>query len=157
MIKESLLKELDSIREFMLRSISCLSEEDSGFAPKEGMLTIAQHVSHMAQTIDWFMEGMMSPKGFDMEFDSHWDKVKLVNSLTEAVKWFEKSISDAKEIISSLNEMDLLAPLPEGPVMGGAPRLAVVGGISDHTAHHRGALTVYSRLLGKTPKLPYMD
>jgi uncharacterized damage-inducible protein DinB len=41
--------------------------------------------------------------------------------------------------------------------MGGAPRLSVIGAISDHTAHHRGALTVYSRLLGKVPKLPYMD
>jgi uncharacterized damage-inducible protein DinB len=25
----------------------------------------------------------------------------------------------------------------------------------EHTAHHRGALTVYSRLLGKVPPMPY--
>jgi uncharacterized damage-inducible protein DinB len=25
----------------------------------------------------------------------------------------------------------------------------------EHTAHHRGALTVYSRLLGKVPLMPY--
>jgi len=37
------------------------------------------------------------------------------------------------------------------------PRLVVIGAISDHTAHHRGALTVYARLLGKEPKMPYMD
>jgi hypothetical protein len=30
-------------------------------------------------------------------------------------------------------------------------------GSTDHTAHHRGALTVYSRLLGKVPKMPYAD
>jgi uncharacterized damage-inducible protein DinB len=157
MIKEGLLKELDSVQEFLFRSVSCLSEEDSGFVPREEMLTVAQHVAHMAQTIEWFMEGMMRPEGFDLDFDSHWDKVKPVTSLEEAKKWFASSIANAKEILSSVNEMDLLHPLPEGPVMGGAPRLVVIGAISDHTAHHRGALTVYSRLLGKTPRLPYME
>ncbi len=28
---------------------------------------------------------------------------------------------------------------------------------SSHTAHHRGALAVYARLLGKVPAMPYMD
>ena len=39
--------------------------------------------------------------------------------------------------------------------MSGAPRLAVVSGIVDHTAHHRGALSVYCRLLNKVPPMPY--
>ena len=39
--------------------------------------------------------------------------------------------------------------------MKGAPRAAVVGPIVDHTAHHRGALTVYARLLGKVAPMPY--
>jgi uncharacterized damage-inducible protein DinB len=41
--------------------------------------------------------------------------------------------------------------------MGGVPRWSVVSAISDHTAHHRGALTVYSRLLGKVPVMPYAE
>ena len=41
--------------------------------------------------------------------------------------------------------------------MGGVPRAAILSGITDHTAHHRGALTVYARLLGKTPPMPYAD
>ena len=51
---------------------------------------------------------------------------------------------------------ELSQTLPEGPVMGGAPRLAAVSAIVEHTAHHRGALTVYSRLAGYTPNMPYM-
>ncbi|RXE95553.1 DinB family protein [Pseudoalteromonas phenolica] len=27
----------------------------------------------------------------------------------------------------------------------------------DHTAHHRGALAQYARLLGHSPKIPYFD
>jgi uncharacterized damage-inducible protein DinB len=39
--------------------------------------------------------------------------------------------------------------------MGGEPRLAIVGAICEHTAHHRGALAVYARLLGYAPPIPY--
>ena len=46
--------------------------------------------------------------------------------------------------------------LPEGPVMGGQPRFTIFGAITDHTTHHRGALTVYSRLRGHVPAMPYM-
>ena len=33
----------------------------------------------------------------------------------------------------------------------------VVSAITDHTAHHRGALTVYARVSGLVPPMPYMD
>ena len=39
--------------------------------------------------------------------------------------------------------------------MGGQPIGDIVWSIVEHTAHHRGALTVYSRLLGKVPIMPY--
>jgi uncharacterized damage-inducible protein DinB len=41
--------------------------------------------------------------------------------------------------------------------MGGVPRMAIFGAITDHTAHHRGALTVYARLAGAVPPMPYAD
>jgi uncharacterized damage-inducible protein DinB len=41
--------------------------------------------------------------------------------------------------------------------MGGLPKKSIFGGITDHTAHHRGALTVYARLKGIVPPMPYMD
>ncbi len=37
------------------------------------------------------------------------------------------------------------------------PRFAIFSAITDHTAHHRGALTVYARLKGIVPPMPYMD
>ena len=156
-MKEALIKELESIEVFLLRSIDCLAEEDSGFKPTENMLTVAQQVAHIAQTVDWFVDGATKPEGFDMDFEKHWVQVKPCSSLNEATDWFKRSIAGAKEAIGNMDMVELMSPLPAGPVMGGAPKLAIVGGISDHTAHHRGALTVYSRLLGKTPKMPYMD
>jgi uncharacterized damage-inducible protein DinB len=49
------------------------------------------------------------------------------------------------------------AVLPDNPILGSVPRWTAIGAILDHTVHHRGALTVYSRMLGLTPPMPYMD
>ena len=90
-----------------------------------------------------------------MNFESHWIGVKGIQSLTEAKAWLEKSVASAVEIFTNMSEEEFNSPLPEGPVMGGESKQSVVIGIIDHTAHHRGALTVYARLLGKEPQMPY--
>ncbi len=40
---------------------------------------------------------------------------------------------------------------------GDLPRIAIVGAMAEHMAHHRGALSVYARLLGYAPPMPYAD
>ena len=44
-----------------------------------------------------------------------------------------------------------------GPLFIGSPRSMIVPSIVEHTSHHRGALTVYSRTLGLVPVMPYME
>ena len=85
------------------------------------------------------------------------EEMKKFTSFKQSVEYFEKTIEDAIQTISNVSEDELLAPLPEGPVMGGAPKVAVVSALADHTAHHRGALSVYARLLGKVSSMPYGD
>lgn len=152
-----LVQNLSSCQEYFNRSTNVLTEEDSGFTPAEGMMTTAQQVAHIAQTIDWFLEGTFREEGFDMDFEAHMKAVHEVTSLAAAREWLDRAFNAARETFGSKTSEELFHPLPAGPVMGGAPRLAVVSAIEDHTAHHRGALTVYSRLLGKEPKMPYMD
>ena len=155
-MKAQLIAELRMIEQFFNTSTRCLVEADSGFRPAEGMLSVAEQVAHVARTVDWFIEAIHSPAGFDMDFAAHWEETKNISSLEAARKWFARSIAEGIKTIESRSEEELRSPLPLGPVMGGAPRLAVVSGIADHTSHHRGALTVYSRLLGKTPDMPYL-
>ena len=157
MVKEGLVEQLKSVAEFFERSTRCLSEEDSEFSPSEGTFTVVNQVAHVAQTIDWFLEGMFNLHGFDLDFEEHAKAMMACTSLTSAREWFDRAMRNAIETIDSRTDQELLQPLPAGPVMGGAPRLAVVGAIADHTAHHRGALTVYSRLLEKVPLMPYME
>ena len=156
MTPEALVNELKATKTFLDRSTACLQEEDSEFAPVEGQYTAAQHMAHIAQTIDWFMEGAFRPEGFDMDFETHIAKVLTVTSLKQAREWVDRSFENAYAILGSKSMEELGQSLPDGPVMGGAPRAAIVGGIVDHTAHHRGALTVYSRLRGHVPAMPYM-
>lgn len=156
-MKENLLKEIDSIEEFLNRSTSCLQESDSEFTPIDGSLSVAQQMAHIAQTVDWFVDAIESDTGFDMDFEGHWRDVMPINSLKVAREWLARAFDNARSVVSKMSEQELATPLPEGLVMGGQPKYSVVSGISDHTAHHRGALTVYSRLLGKTPQMPYME
>src|SRR5580698_7291570 len=68
-------------QEFFERSTRVLDEADSGFRPKEGMMTVAQQVAHAAQTIDWFIEGASRTEGFDLDFARHAQELEGVTSL----------------------------------------------------------------------------
>ncbi len=150
-------QQLAAAKEWFDRSTRTLTEDDSTFAPEKGGFTTAQQVAHVAQTIDWFLEGAFRPEGFAMDFEGLDQEIRKVESLSAAREWLDRAFAAAIDMISSQSPEELAASLPEGPVMGGMPRFAIVGGIQDHTAHHRGALTVYARMQGQTPMMPYME
>jgi|ERR1051326_460373 uncharacterized damage-inducible protein DinB len=156
-MKDGLQAQLASIKEFFDRSTRALDEADSTFAPKDGMFTAAQQVAHAAQTVDWFIQGAFAAGGFDMDFEKLDKEVRKVTSLKAARGWMDKACAGAKAAIDAHSDAEWGAPLAPGPVMGGMPRFLIFGAISDHTAHHRGALTVYARLRGKVPPMPYME
>jgi uncharacterized damage-inducible protein DinB len=156
-LAQQALTELQAAHEYFDRSTRNLTEAQSTFAPAPGMLTTAQVVAHVAHTIDWFIEGAFRPEGFNQNWEEHAKLIGTVDSLEKALAWFERSVAAAKAKLESLPDSELLVALPDGPIMGAAPRIAIFGAINDHTAHHRGALTVYARLNGIVPPMPYMD
>jgi uncharacterized damage-inducible protein DinB len=142
-------------KDFFDRSTRVLDEADSTFRPREGMMTVAQQVAHAAQTLDWFIEGASRPQGFDLDFEKHAKTLESVTSLTAARQMLETAYANAIRFLRACSPEDLAHPLPSGPVMGGQPISDIVWAMVEHTAHHRGALTVYSRQLGKVPPMPY--
>ena len=142
-------------KEFFERSSRVLDEADSEFRPHEGMMTVAQQIAHTAQTLDWFIEGASRPEGFDLDFEKHAKALAGATSLAAARRMLETAYRNAIRFLRSSSPEDLARPLPPGPVMGGEPISDIVWAMVEHTAHHRGALTVYSRLLGKVPPMPY--
>ena len=142
-------------QDFFNRSTRVLEETDSQFRPHEGMMTVAQQVAHAAQTLDWFIQGASRAEGFDLDFEVHGKEVAAVTSLAAARQWMDKAYANAIQFLNSHGPEELAMPLPAGPVMGGQPIADIVWAMVEHTAHHRGALTVYSRMLGKVPPMPY--
>ena len=120
-------------------------------------MTAAQQVAHVAHTIDWFVQGAFRPEGFDTDWEAHAKLLAGCTSLAGARAWFERAVAAAAAKVEHLSDAELLTPMSDGPIMGGAPRLAIFGAINDHTAHHRGALTVYARLNRVVPPMPYME
>jgi uncharacterized damage-inducible protein DinB len=142
-------------KDFFERSTRVLDEADSGFRPREGMMTVAQQVAHTAHTLDWFIEGVSRPEGFNLDFEKLAKVLDGVTSLAAARQMLETAFANSVQFLRSRSAQDLSQPLPPGPIMGGQPISDIVWAMVEHTAHHRGALTVYSRQLGKMPPMPY--
>lgn len=151
------VKVLKQSLQFFSRTCSVFREDDARYAPTPGQFSVAQHVAHVAQTIDWFVEGAFRPAGFDLDFAAHHAAVRRVETLAEAFAWLARAVDAAAADLERRSEAELMAPIAAGPVMGGEPRVAIIGAIAEHMAHHRGALSVYARLLGYAPPMPYSD
>jgi len=149
------VEDLKATRRFFNTSTSVLTEEHADFTPVPGMFTAAQQIAHTAQCVEWFIDGAFSPTGFSHDFEGMEAEVRKVTTMAEARDWFSRAMDAAIAKIAACSMAELLVPLPEGPIMGGMPRLAVVSGIADHTAHHRGSLVVYARLAGLVPTMAY--
>jgi uncharacterized damage-inducible protein DinB len=148
--------QLVASKEFFERSTRVLDEADSGFRPQKDMMTVAQQVAHAAHTLNWFVQGVSRPEGFDLDFARQAQELSAVTSLADARQKLEAAYANAIKFVRSASPEDLARPLPPGPILGGQPISDVVWAMVEHTAHHRGALTVYSRVLGKVPAMPYM-
>jgi uncharacterized damage-inducible protein DinB len=147
---------LERAKAWFSKTASALEGKDSAFAPAEGMFTAAQQVAHVAQTVDWFVEGAFEREGgVDPDFEKHDRLVREVESLAKAKAWLDRSFDKAMRILATKSEAELDEPFGD-EVLGDMPKRSLVNGIVDHTAHHRGSVAVYARLLGKTPPMPYL-
>jgi uncharacterized damage-inducible protein DinB len=155
-IKPGLHQRLRGMEEFFNRSTQVLTEADSSFSPAAGMFTTAQHVAHTAQMIHWFLNGAFSPTGFEMNFKKLDGEVRAVTSLAAARDWLKRAFADAHTAVDIHSDEEWAQRFPPGVMLANQHRLVMIGMLTDHVAHHRGALTVYSRLLGKIPPIPYV-
>jgi uncharacterized damage-inducible protein DinB len=142
-------------RRFFNATLSVFREDDSEYAPVAGSYTVAQQVAHVAQMVEWFVAGGFRDVGFDLDFAAREEAVRAIASLARARDWYERAIAACIANLDAQTPERMLEALPEGPILPGEPRAAVVGAICEHTAHHRGSLAVYARLLGHVPPVPY--
>ena len=154
MSEQPWVTELKTTKKFFDRTTEVLTEDDAGFAPAEGMMTAAAQIAHVARTVEWFLEAGFRDH-WDTNFEQHMQEATAVQTLSEARAWNERAFEQAVTEAGSKSQEYMMTPMPINEFMPGAPRIAIISGIADHTAHHRGALSVYARLRGKTPPIPY--
>jgi uncharacterized damage-inducible protein DinB len=148
---------LKSSKEFFDRSTRPLTDEHSAYKPAEAMFSVVQQIAHTAQTVEWFFDGAFSPAGFDLDFEKGMREMSAVETVSEARAWLDRACARAIKEVSEKPWEEWETNMPDNPIMGPHPRYTILGGLLDHTAHHRGALTVYTRQLGLVPPMPYME
>lgn len=137
-------------------AVNQFTEEHADFSPTPEMFNVKGQFRHIAQTVDWFREGAWG-SGFDMDFEAHEKFAREECTFAEARKELDDAFNRLYAKLDTLSEEEANAPMEDNPIFGPLPCSMVIGAVTDHTAHHRGALTVYLRLLGVTPKMVYMD
>ncbi|MEX2672747.1 MAG: DinB family protein [Phycisphaeraceae bacterium] len=152
--RDELIGELKATRQFFLKTLSSFEQRDSTYQPMDGVYSVAGHVHHVADTVNWFVEAAFG-KGWNLDFEASIARSKQAMSLKDEKKHVDEAFARAEQAIGGANETELDEAIPDQALMPGTPRAGIVGGIVDHTAHHRGALAVYARLLGKEPPVPY--
>ncbi|HLX61367.1 MAG TPA: DinB family protein [Planctomycetota bacterium] len=145
---------IESMKKYFDTSTKCFEEGDAQFAPKPEMFTVAQQIAHAAQTVEWFVDGAFNPAGMATEFEASEKGVRKVTSLIDARAWMDRACKKAIDTVAAHAKAEFDQPIA-GTIMAGEPRRAIFEAMTDHTAHHRGALAVYARLLGKVPPMPY--
>lgn len=153
-LKDGLVSQLEMAEKLVATTTSVFTAEDATFAPDPVLYTVAGHIAHAADSIEWFVEGAFG-EGWDLDFETLIAKARAVESLSDARAWLDRAFRTAIGTVEESDEETLRAPIGDTRIMGGAPRMAVVSGIVDHTAHHRGSLAVYARLVGKAPPMLY--
>jgi len=155
MTAEILVAELTSMEEFFNRSTRPLAEEHSNYKPHEALYTVAQQVAHAGITIEWLVDGALSPSGFNMDFEKDIAEAMSFTSLAAARARLKTAFENARKRVAE-NPDVWATDFPPNPIMPGKKANAIYA-CTDHTAHHRGALTVYTRMLGLVPPMPYME
>ncbi len=155
-LKVQALAQLEATRKFFDRTTRCLAEADSGFRATPETWSVAHQVAHVAHTIDWFRSGVFDDR-WDTDFEAALAEVATVTSLGDARDRLARAWKDLHDRIEGLSDADLESPMADNPILGARPRYQVVEAVIDHTAHHRGSLAVYGRLLGRVPDMPYVE
>ena len=146
---------MTTTRQFFERTIDCFTEEDASFVPVESLFSVAQHIAHAAEAVEWYVDGAFSPEGFARAFEGAEREVRKIQTLAEARAWWDRAWAHAVAVARERSDEDWQRPIADKEIMPGAPRVAILNGLADHTGHHRGALAVYARLCGRVPPMPY--
>jgi hypothetical protein len=169
-------------KEFFHRTVSCFTEEDAGYQPREDMLSVVGQIYHIAGANELMISGVLHeidrfkgvkyvslrPGATWIPWSMEWakstiDEANTVEeekpefvSLKRALQVWDGTMDIADEVFGSLTQEELFRPFKPNPMRIISAQKAFEAMI-DHTVHHRGGLAQYARFCGRDPKIPYYE
>jgi uncharacterized damage-inducible protein DinB len=149
-LNEALLSEFDYEANRTRKTLERVQEEKFDWKPHEKSMTLGRLSQHLAELPGW-MVLILEHDSFDMAPPgAPPPKRARLNSRTELLDLFDKSVATARAAIAATTDDCLLKPwslLSGGTTILTMPRIAVLRRfVVNHTVHHRGQLCVYLRL-----------
>jgi uncharacterized damage-inducible protein DinB len=149
------VKLIKTERHYLQNILKDFRPEHGHFKPTEEMRTVGQQIKHITLTTKFYYETVFG-SGFTMSFQEYKEEMKKLIGLEDAIKDLDEIHNKAVSLVEDKTEEEMKAPLPSNnPMLGEGTLENVIIRNIDHTAHHRGALTVYLRLLGIKPEIIY--
>jgi uncharacterized damage-inducible protein DinB len=142
-------------RQFLNNIIKDFKPEHETFRPTPDMWTVAQQIRHIGRCAYWFRKGGFE-NHWEMDFEGEMKEMAKPVTLKAAIAELDSEYNALIAFLESVPPAVLAEPLEPNPIFPiGVPRSIVVDSLCEHTAHHRGALSVYLRLLGIKPTMAY--
>jgi uncharacterized damage-inducible protein DinB len=147
------------LQNFKLRSlwtarlVSCFDDADMTLRPAEGSMSTTEQVAQICGSNNFLKQvlagGPLTSEAFKRDFS-----ITDVNSALRAIRQITDEVMEAGQQMNPQSWDEIIEPFgpdPQWRISRGQTAYALL----DHESHHRGQLTVYLRLAGKTPPVLY--
>ncbi len=133
------------------RLVKSFNDDDLKVRPGEGSMTASEQIQQICAS-DNFTKSVLSDEqvahsAFERQFD-----VSTVKAALASIKLMISEVTEAAQKATPEFWLEEIEPFgPEWRMTRGQVAYLMI----DHDAHHRGQLTVYLRVAGKTPPMLY--
>jgi uncharacterized damage-inducible protein DinB len=144
---QPLLKEMEQESKTTRKMLSIVPTDKFDWKPHEKSMSIQKLAGHIAELPEW-VTMTLTTSGLDFASNPY-NPVKL-NTTTDLMTYFEKSLADGKAHLEKATDADLLPDwtLSNGDqILSKSSKAEVIRMVYSQIVHHRAQLGVYLRLL----------
>ena len=140
-VKATIVKHLETSRDFTLKVAEQMPEADYGFKLTPAQMSFGEQMVHLASSGQYFLSPMLGTKPQEMKPASM--------KKAEVIAFVKAQFNDTIEKVSKLTP-EQLSKTYEGEG-GKQTGFSLLLGLLDHTTHHRASAEMYLRAKGITP------
>ncbi len=131
------------VRRDFLRAVDCLSDDELGFVPREGLWSAGEVICHVAGAEDGWMQWARGEASDGVEYRaSDYPTVGAIKGLLARVH--EPTLATLRDLDTADFSREIVTPWGERCAVGW-----VIWHVLEHEIHHRGEIYLMIGLLGR--------